>query len=326
LRSLKDKKTGKEIIASGKSAGLVINWAEKKTNNAWLIGRYLAQEALGVTVRLTPDTGHPLRKGFEMEQVVLGSRIITSVSLDVGAKSLSYRFKIDWNEAAKDHDNVPVLCFALPLQSSPDCYQSDVPAGIQKRPGGCHDIPGLQYTAAVKGAEATALVSDCKYGYRGYENVLYATLINTTSSPDPYPERGEHEIKLWIALEESEPKALHDTAFALCHPPSIVSGSVHPGSLPPEKELLRMDSASTVLCSCAASSGGLLVRLCETAGKTDTVTLKFPFEIASARFVDLDGKDIASENHRDFQALSPYGNSLSLQMPPCRIRGLEVKC
>jgi alpha-mannosidase len=324
LRSLTDKKTGKEKIVSGKSAGLVINWAEKQTNDAWMTGRYLAQEAVNRTVRLKPNAGQTLRKGFEMEQVVLGSRITTSVSLDAGAKALSYRFKIDWNEAAKDHDNVPVLCFALPLQTAPDCYQSDVPAGIQKRPGGCHDIPGLQYMAAVKGAEATALVSDCKYGYRGYENILYATLINTASSPDPYPERGEHVIRLWVVLEESEPKALHDAAFALCHPPSIVSGSVHSGNLSPEKELLRLDSASTVLCSCAASGGGLLVRLCETSGKTDAIRLTFPFEIASARFVDLDGKDITSENHQEM--LSPRGNSLNLQMPPCKIRGLLIKC
>ena len=323
LVSLKDKRTGKEKIAAGKGAALVINWAEKKTNNAWRTGRYMAEEAVGGSVRLTvTNDKNPLRNGFEMEQEVLGSRIKTSVFLDAGAKALSYQFTIDWNEAAKDHRNVPVLCFALPLETVPDSFQSDIPAGMLRRPGACHDIPGLQYTAAINGAEAVALITDCKYGYRGYGNVLSATLINTSSSPDPYPERGEHVIKLWLAVEESNPKTLHDAARALCHPVSIISGSAHPGSLPLAQELLCLDAASTVLSSCGiAPDGDLLIRFYETAGKNDNVKLRLPLEIASACFVDPDGK---SEKLKGIPPPSAAGNTLSFSMPPWKIRGIKL--
>jgi alpha-mannosidase len=317
LRSLRDKKTGKEKIAPGSAAGLVINWAEKKTNSAWTTGRYLSQEKVGGPVQLSPFLGNELRNGFELSQEFLGSKFTTRVYLDRDARALSYNFTIDWNEAAKDYKNIPVLCFALPLGEEPDAYQSDVPGGIQERQASPGDIPGLRYTAAVKGREATALITDCKYGYRGYGGVLYATLINSSSNPDPYPERGEHVIRLWVALGENDPKALAESAGDLCHPPSLISGGKHPGKLPPAKELLRLEAGSTVYSSSGLDAGGaLLLRLYETAGKKDAVTVRAPLEIAGAELVDLDGKPLAS--------LSPQGSGVSFEMAPHRIAGLRL--
>ncbi|MDR0472870.1 MAG: hypothetical protein LBH43_04270 [Treponema sp.] len=322
LLSLKDKKTNKERIASGKSAGLVITWAEKATNSAWMTGRYMAQEAVRGSIRLAPNLGNSLRNGLEIEQEFLGSRIKASVYLDAGAKALSYRFKIDWNEAAKDHKNIPILCFSLPLENTPESFQTDVPAGIQKHPGAYHDIPGLQYAAAINGTDAAIIITDCKYGYRGVENNLYATLINTSSGPDPYPERGEHIIKLWLALEDNEPKVLYDTAFALCHPVSVISGFKHSGSLPPTKELLCLDAASTVLSSFAVDpDGDFILRLYETAGKKDAVTLSFPFEVSCAQYVGLDGKTLAVEN----PSVSIHRNTMKFELAPHKICSIKVK-
>ncbi|MDR2552252.1 MAG: hypothetical protein LBD31_03680 [Treponema sp.] len=318
LRSLKDKQTGAEKIAPGETAGLVINWAEKKTNSAWTTGRYMSQEKVGGPVRLTPSLGNELRNGFELEQEFLGSKFTTRVCLDRDAGAISYNFTIDWNEAAKDHKNVPVLCFALPLREIPDAYQSDVPAGIQERLNSHSDIPGLQYTAAVHGKEAAALITDGKYGYRGCEGVLYATLINSSSNPDPYPERGEQVIKLWIALGENNPKTLAETAGNYCHPMNVISGGKHTGRLPPVREFLRLEAGSTVYSSLGLdTNGALLVRLYETAGKQDQVTVTVPLKITGAELADLDGKPSAS--------LNPQGNQVSFGLPPHRIAGLRLK-
>ena len=210
--------------------------------------------------------------------------------------------------------------FALPLQTVPEYFQSDVPAGIQKRQSDHGDIPGLQYTAAVNGKEAVAIITDCKYGYRGIENRLYATLINSSANPDPYPELGEHVIKLWITVNESDPKILHDQAFSLCHPVSIVSGTPHSGSLAPAKELVHLDSASTVLSSCGITNAGdLLIRVYETAGKNDDVDITVPFEVKKACLVDLNG-----ENLTDNKSLSVKSNKICFKIPPFRIHGLKV--
>jgi alpha-mannosidase len=318
LRSLKDKKTGGEKIAAGKSAGLSLNWSEKKSNNAWLIGRTVEAEPLSRPLKITVFGGEgSLRRGFEIEQEVLRSRVKTRVSLDKDARALAYHFSIVWNEAAEDHKHVPVLCFALPLGKEPDSYQSDIPAGIRRRPGAYQDVPGLQYTAALTGGEAVALVTDSKYGYRGCGGVLSATLINTASNPDPYPERGEHDVELWIALDAADPKALFEGAENLCRRPCVVSGGSHPGRLPPEKELLRLDAASTVLSSTGLTGdGALLLRVYETAGKGDTVTIKAPSPLKSACLVGLDGRVI--------RALEPKGETVSFEIAPWKIEAVKM--
>ncbi|MDR2537502.1 MAG: hypothetical protein LBC46_04265, partial [Treponema sp.] len=192
LCSLIDKTSGEEKLARDKTAGLVLSRAEKASNNAWQTGRYLGRECLTPT-RIRPLTGNLLRNGLEVEGTLLGSSVKTQITLDADARALAYRFNITWNEAADAHKNVPILRFCLPLAREPEAYQSDVPAGVLNRHGAYQDIPGLQYTAAlfgndrngVTGENALALITDCKYGYRGCEAELSATLINTASSPDP---------------------------------------------------------------------------------------------------------------------------------------------
>jgi alpha-mannosidase len=318
LRSLRDKKTGREKIAAGGSAGLVLTWSEKGSNDAWHIGRRVGQEPVSRPLRISPFGGKDsLRQGFELEQEVLRSRVKTSIFLDRDARAVAYRFNVVWNEAAEDYPQVPVLCFSVPLDAEPDAYQSDVPAGVQRRPGSFQDVPGLQYTAAVKDGEALALVTDSKYGYRGCEGLLSATLINTASSPDPYPERGEHAIKLWVALEAAEPKTLSEAAEDLCRGMCVISGNRHPGKLPPAQELLRLDAASTVLSSTGLTAeGALLVRVYETAGKKDSLTLTAPSAIRSAELVDLDGKVL--------RALEPRGRAVSFEIAPWKIGAVKM--
>ena len=291
LLSLIDKKTGKEQIKPGSIGGrLVLCSAEHASNNAWMIGRILGREPVSRTLRLTPMPKGELRNGFAMEQEILSSRIVTTVTLDRKSKALSYTFDVHWNEYAKEGENVPVLTFALPLANTPKAYQTDVAAGFIQRPPLYEDVSGLQYAAAINGdGRAVALLSDCKYGYRGCEDILHSTLINSAGSPDPYPERGVHKINLWVAVESACPKALHDTAAEYCRPMNYLSASSHKGPLEPAGSLLGMSAQTAVLSSVGLTcDGSLLVRVYETCGKDDMVRLELPFTAKAAELADLD--------------------------------------
>ena len=297
LLSLIDKETGKEQIKPGsEGGGLVLCKGEYASNSAWVIGRILGREPVTKTLKLRPMPKGELRNGFVMEQEVLSSKITASVTLDRKSKALSYAYEIHWNEYAKAGENVPILTFALPLANTPEAYQTDVAAGSIRRPPLYEDVAGLQYAAAVNSdGRAVALISDCKYGYRGCEDILQSTLINSAGHPDPYPERGVHKINLWVAVESASPKALHDTAAEYCRPMNYLSASSHKGTLAPDGSLLGMSAQTTVLSSVGlCGSGSLLVRVYETCGKDDTVTLKLPFEAMSAQLVDLD-ENVLSE-------------------------------
>jgi alpha-mannosidase len=320
LFSLVDKSNGAEKIACGEKAGLVLTWSEKASNSAWQIGRRLGHEAVTKTTRLIPHTGNSLRNGFELEQEILGSKIKTRIALDKGAKALSYHFDITWNETADAHDNVPVLAFYLPLKEKAEACMNDIPGGTIKRQESGQDIPGLQFAAAVKGGGALALITDCKYGYRFYDGILSATLINTARSPDPDPERGQHLINLWIAAEKNDPKILTETAGNYNHALTVISGGAksRSGSLPPEMEFLKLEAGSTLFSSAGlARDGALLVRLNETAGSKDKVTLKLPKEVKEACFVDLEEKALGS--------LNPKGKELAFEMAPYTVQGIKIR-
>ncbi|MDR1061814.1 MAG: hypothetical protein LBL83_11560, partial [Clostridiales bacterium] len=366
-----------ERLAAGALGGLTLVRVEKATSDAWQIGRQLGEELIASAVRIKPvegaafggrldcepggehgagggaDSEHgaadgagcgELRAGFEVEYETLRSKIIQTVTLDRGADALAFRFRITWNEAEADHSYVPLLRYALPLAAQPGSWQSDIPAGAISREGGCRDIPGLQYTAAVYGESAVSLITDCKYGYRGDGSQLSATLINTAGHPDPFPERGEHDIRLWLRLSGSAPKALIDGARAMCHGMIAISGERRDGVLPPARELLCFDAKSCVLSSLgvdadagacsglgyaataeitaagalAAPSGSaehpcatVLARFYETGGLSDDVAITMPRRILSAAVVDLDGCAL--------EPLVPDGNCVRLKAAPYSI-------
>lgn len=329
LRSLIDKTSGEETLPPNKTASLVLSHAEKATNNAWQTGRYLGREHLTPT-RIRPFTKNTLRNGLEVEGTVLNSSVKITITLDADAHALAYQFKLTWNESADAHKNVPVLRFCLPLAREPEAYQSDVPAGVLNRPSAYQDIPGLQYTAAIfgsssaasesNGSTALALITDCKYGYRGCESELSATLINTASSPDPFPERGEHRIRLWVALAPSNPKALIETAGDLCRSLRIISGQPHQhGALAPVQELLKLDTTSVILSSVSLSAdGALLLRLYEAAGNHDTASITLPLPVRSAEFVSLDEQVSAG-------SIAAQGSAIRFEMSPYTIQTIKLR-
>ncbi|MCL2880220.1 MAG: hypothetical protein FWF29_08255, partial [Treponema sp.] len=318
LCSLYDKESKTEQLAKNQKAGLILNWAEKIGMSAWQIGQYLAREPVTRASRITASTGNPLRDSLEVEQKILNSKIKTSVYLDKNSRALVYSFTIVWNEAAESYDSVPVLCFSMPLGIKPEYFQSDVPGGIRRSPAEAQDHPGLQYMAAVAGPNALALITDSKYGYRGDDDNLSVTLINTAYDPDPYPERGEHNIRLWISPASGDPKALAEISCACCHPVNVISGEKHSGKLPLQKEIIAYEAAGTVLSSLgSAGTNTVLVRGYETAGKPDQVKLTMPSEIKNAQFVDLAGKPLGGD-------ITVNGSSVSFSIAPNRIFGILI--
>jgi len=240
-----------------------------------------------------PLTG-PLRNGLRVEQRALDSKVTTTITLDLSAKALRYVLDVQWNEYAKDNEPVPVLTYAIPLAGSVDTFRMDVPAGAVDRAAKTADVPALSFDAALFGSRALALATDCKYGYRNANGELTVTLINSTANPDPYPERGEHRITLWVGVSCAEAKALKDAAIALTHPIAYCSVTRHKGALVPSGSFLTVEAGGTVVSALElAGDGCLLIRLVEMAGQEDIVRLQCPFPPAKAELVGWDEQPLA---------------------------------
>lgn len=288
LISLIDKFDGKEKIRAGESGGLRHIITERRSSSAWDIGKYIKIGDPLLTKLLRTQQGE-LESSLYLEQAFESSKAEVKISLEKHSKALKVELKVTYNESsANQGEDVPVLIYRLPLVET-EKYLNDVPGGAMYREAQHGDIPGQQYCAAIIDDRAVAIVSDCKYGYRGYKNDLICTLINASYSPDPYPERGIHTIKLHVLLDANCPKLLEDDAQNLNHPLLYQSGKKRKGSLKPTASFMACELGTAVIAGISTIDGDMTVRLFETNGKDTEVKLAPSFAFTEVYFTDIMG-------------------------------------
>jgi len=314
LHSLTDLATGEEMLSA--PAGLNLVMTQDGGMSAWRIGRYLSVTPVTDTVGVKVSGGN-LRKSVTFEQKVLSSTVKMTVSLDAGADSLSYHFEIDWREAGELKGQLPVLSYRLPLKKGAQEILNDVPAGYAYRAARQIDVPALSYGAAKVEGKTAALITDCKYGFRFANDVLSVTLINTAVYPDPYPERGIHQINLFVRVGEANPHALKEAARLMICPMVAVPTGAHKGSLDPVGCLMNFEAAHTWLSAVQiAKDNALTVRVFENGGEDDNVTLTLSAPASRAVMTDLDENELCEAE--------VCGNKVKFAVPAHTIRQVKI--
>ena len=309
LISLTDKATGKEYADPNAPTGLAVVTMETRTNNAWNIGRYMGTEHLTKPEQMGVITEGPLQQSFSATYRWGQSTMTVTAILHAGEKALRYCIETEWNEIF-GAQTTPLLVFRMPLGFATRKFLFDVPGGALYRAPVNHDMPGLQYCAAIRDdGTALAMMPDSKYGYRAEENSLSVSLINTSRNPDPFPDRGQHVVHLALAISKDNAKVLEDAAACYNRPLYALSANAHPGTLPAEDSFLKLEAASTVLSAIVPTEKANVfhVRCYETCGRDDRLVLKLRNAPAQAACVDLNGQEIPSD-------LRVTGNEVSVSV------------
>lgn len=295
IQSLRNNATGEEMIAEGKAAGLNFIETEAITSSAWNIGRYLKEIPVDRCIKIERITIGPLRQSIQATYQIVSSTVKVIYSLDQHQPAVKMELEIDWHEIGREI--IPVLDYKVPLAYTTEAYRYDIPAGTIKRKALNNDVPALQYGMAVNESGACAvLISDSKYGYRGVDNALALSLINSSTSPDPYPERGIHHISLWLGISNGDPKQTEDMATLCNHKMFYQPSNSHHGTLPMEDSLLVVDSDSVVVSAVLpAEDGALLIRGYETAGKEGTIKINLKEKPVAAVATNLFEKELPAE-------------------------------
>ena len=176
--------------------------------------------------------------------------------MDKNSSKLNYKVECDWQEKPVRGKYVPQLNFHIPLNYKCKAYKYDIPFGTIERPEIDDDVPANSWMPGIpeQGDNIVMLVTDTKYGFRGYEDSLTVDLLREfLCDPDPYPELGIHKFGFAVDIiskhdnsasgdnnpDNKEPinKKLIESAFNYNHPLRYISGTVHEGSGTLEKEL-----------------------------------------------------------------------------------------
>ncbi len=322
LKSFVDLETGVEYIQQGKEVSLLNITMERKTCDAWKIGRYLGEEKVNKPYNVNFNGGELRRSVYAEYRIADQSNARVTAMLDANSKAIKFKLFVDWSEVPGE--TVPLLTFNVPFAFNTNKYLFDVPAGSQYRVPEAEDLPGLQYAAAIKeDGSALALIPDSKYGYRTSENEFAVTLINTSDwtedGPDSYPDRFKHDINVSLAITKDCPKLIEELATVTNHYSYYVPTGSHKGTLPTEMSFMEFKADSSVISAVVPSENGgeMTVRFYETCGKDDKITVKLAKEPKTAVSIDLDDRTVDSD-------VSVNGNEVSVSVKANCIGAVKI--
>lgn len=315
--SLRDVKTGVEYLKAGERAGLRLVDTESASSSAWNIGNYLRVNNINNAVRIHGESHGGLRRGFVVEYKVLDSNIKLHCAIEKNARALSFHAEVDWHEVGGA--TIPVLTYEIPLAVTPEKYMYDIPAGVIERNPLEHDVPALQYAMAVNAGETSAaIITESKYGYRGTpDGRLIATFLNTSTNPDPYPERGVHKINFAVGLFPHCAKYMENAATSINHRLTYQPTNSHNGTLPTTGAFFVIESASAVISAVSAEGGDVTVCLYSVSDSESDCALTFDRTIISACAVDIMGGKIDGDIIVD-------GGKASFKVAPHAIMNIKL--
>ena len=193
LSSLFDKVQEKEMIDPLSPA--CFRYIEEATDQgmtSWVVGRYKKVAPLleSPEIAWVHSDKNGLRQSVKVtHRFASNSSVSAVISLDAGAKALTYEVDVEFNELGTQETCIPQLNFTLPVNYLADTYRYDVPAGAIDRPELDMDVPANSYGCPLpkEGGKALLLTSNCKYGFRGVDNSINLTLIRVRMNLIPIP-------------------------------------------------------------------------------------------------------------------------------------------
>lgn len=314
LISLRNKKTGKELI--GKPSAFFRYILEDDVNgmSSWRVGNY--SEITDINESCPVRVERISAGSITYKTKIKDSSIDVTVSLGEGSQTLEFAVRADWHETGRRGVGTPQLNFTLPLAGAADGYVCDVPGAIINRPDLAHDVPCLSFIAAGQ----AQLISDTKYGFRGHANSLSVTLIRSSFDPDPYPEYGVHNIRIGVsALSAPSWDEYSRLSDLFCHPVSFVPASSHAGTLPPEGRLFGLSGKNVRLSAVKTpedSKNGYIVRLYNSSDAETAAVISL-----SAKPRGVYRTDAAEET--DLPLLTA-GKTFTLKLPPRKLVAVRI--
>lgn len=311
IRSFINKANNEEMIDSSKPAGIfrLIEEDTAKGMTSWIVGRYMNIINLDQNVKIK-KVAYPensLRQAISYEIPFRSSLIKVKVSLDEDSTALKYDVVCDWLEVGKKDTCIPQLNFILPLRYKVTFYKYDVPFGTIERAPMNMDVPGNSWALAGREGNdknSLMLVTNSKYGFRGYDNSIALTLIRSAFDPDPYPELGVHIFSFEINMaDNTSNRKLIEQAYSYNHPFIAVSDKPHKGNMKKADSFIAIEEGTVAISSIkmtennptASGKAPLLIRLYETEGICSKVVLKFNNTPKEIYYVDINENKIESK-------------------------------
>ena len=204
--------------------------------------------------------------------------MIQTVQLDAGAAQLTFDTEIDW------HERRTLLKAVFPLSPKSPRASYETLYGTVERPTHAstdadlaqYEVPGHRWADLSEPGFGVSLLSDARYGYATFDNVMSLSLLRGTMSPDPGGDLGVHRFRYALYPHTGDWRQAGTVGEALCfnRPMLWTKGAPHPVLAKP---LVAADTQAVMIDTIkpAEDGKGWVVRLYESHGGAAQARLTF---------------------------------------------------
>ena len=311
LLSLVEKSTGREALA-GPANQLLLYVDEPTAWDAWDVDPQHME-----TERPCPpadsckivDYGLPLRAQVVFERAIgSASHLRQTVRLDGNSRRLEFHCECDWHE---DHRMLKVA-FPVNVRSMNATYEMQF--GCVERPThfntrydlARYEVPGHKWSDLSEHGFGVSLLSESKYGYSTFGNVMRMSLLRSPKYPDPQADMGRHEFGYAIMPHAGTWREAGVVAEAFRFNSPILFERGTTGS--PGRSFASVNDPNLVLDTIkrAEDDDSIILRLYECHGARGTATVNLDLPFTSAAFCSVLEEESGAASFRDEKIVVPY--------------------
>lgn len=286
LQSLVHRDTGREALDG--AANRFVLFDDRPTEyEAWDIDPFALEtgrEAASAKGGRIVAHG-PLRAEVKFERE-LGkrSRLVQIVRLDAASKYLEFDTEIEWQERR----TLAKVVFPIACRSSHATYETMF--GAVERPTHANtdadlakfEVPGHRWADLSEPAFGVSLLTDSRYGYATFGNVMSLSLLRGTMSPDAGADIGVHRLRYALYPHGGDWRAGGTVGTAACFNRPFVWPQGKPGEIL-SRPLVAASASNIVIDTIkpAEDGNGFVVRLYESCGSAAKARLTFGIAVRS---------------------------------------------
>jgi alpha-mannosidase len=290
ISSIFDKRNKKEVLPEGSVANKLSVYNDED-GDAWNIEVYY-DEQKPREFQLARQNSYldGVDAVMEQEYQYGASTIMQKVRLRQGSGYVEFDTHADW------HEEKVMLRTAFPVDVYTDEVTCDIQFGNLKRP--THKNTTWDRTQFEKCAHkwidlsrddyGVALMNDCKYGHKVFDNVLDLALLRSSVSPGKEADQGEHEFRYALYPHAGNEKTakVEQVALAFQYPPVVYEGDAE-NVLPTSYLSVDHDNIEIVSVKRSEDSNHTIVRMYETIGTRTSCILNLPNDVKGASICNL---------------------------------------
>lgn len=311
-----DRATGRDAIPAGRPANLLqLHQDFPNMWDAWDIDRYYrnrVEDLTGVDAVRAEVVGGVAQ--VVVERSFSRSRVVQTLTLEPGARTIAIRNAVDWRETEK------LLKLAFPLDIAAASTEAETQFGYQARPTHVNtsweaakfETSMHRFVLVREDGFGAAVVNDSIYGYdtsrdstpeEGVTTTVRVSLLRAPRFPDPDTDHGEHTITVGLVIG-ADPLIATQAGIALNAPVTTMIGA---DDVEPLVEVVGDPGILISAVKAAADrSGDVIVRVYESRGRRARGTLRVRFACTGIREVSLIEDELPGARAGDELVLTPF--------------------